>query len=468
MTELPTLFETQWRLNERTSAHLPPPEEVWEVRCWGWVSTRLDRKTLEDYLAADERSLSSGHAAVDAALQLAALRGKPPPVEVLFYAAKQLGAARRKSKSTLAALCEARDDLITRWPPPVPTVPVEASCVLIAHALANMSGAEPGSEYWYCPAPGALPVPFEHPSVRETLVAVAQAADAWAPSTTQQLSKHVLSARSRLEGYRLSTPFKYGRGSGRCPHTWMKILNLWAEVREWLCLECLGRFLCCCEVRLYHGMPNYSNKALPALEELCPHCRGEPDLMPPSPNQLMYHSTMFDVVHLREVRRLEQVAVRERMEEQDEDRLTAMQVLRGERGDYWARELIRLAHDFEIHERWVSETAMVQAIREAFPDELVVREASPEWLGAQRLDAFLPQLGIAFEYHGQQHFEPVEFFGGQEAFERRKRLDQRKRDLCEAQGVQLIVFVEPEHVGPEEIQRRVVNLPANHVIGKIE
>jgi hypothetical protein len=126
----------------------------------------------------------------------------------------------------------------------------------------------------------------------------------------------------------------------------MKIVNLWQSgTREWLCLECAKRFLCRCEVRLYHGMSNYMDKDLPDLEELCPHCRGEPDLMPPSPHQLMYHSTMSDVVHLRETRRLEQAAVRERMEEQDEDRITAMQKLRRERGDHWARDLMRLAHD---------------------------------------------------------------------------------------------------------------------------
>ena len=121
-------------------------------------------------------------------------------------------------------------------------------------------------------------------------------------------------------------------------------------------------------------------------------------------------------------------------------------------------DLTRLAHDFEIHSRWIGETAMVQAIREAFPDEWVVREASPEWLGQQRLDAFLPGRKIAFEYHGRQHFEPVEFFGGNEAFERRKRLDQKKRDLCDANGIRLIVFVEPEHVDAAEIRRRVAGV----------
>jgi hypothetical protein len=103
---------------------------------------------------------------------------------------------------------------------------------------------------------------------------------------------------------------------------------------------------------------------------------------------------------------------------------------------------------------------MVQSVREAFPQNWVVREASPEWLGGQRLDAYLPELSIAFEYHGRQHFEPVGFFGGVEAFERRKELDRQKVDLCKAHGVTLVVFTDGEHPTAEEIRRRAkVPLP---------
>lgn len=47
------------------------------------------------------------------------------------------------------------------------------------------------------------------------------------------------------------------------------------------------------------------------------------------------------------------------------------------------------------------------------------------------LDIYLPKLNVAIEYQGAQHYEPIEFFGGQEAFERTIERDKRKKELCE-------------------------------------
>jgi hypothetical protein len=50
----------------------------------------------------------------------------------------------------------------------------------------------------------------------------------------------------------------------------------------------------------------------------------------------------------------------------------------------------------------------------------------------------MPTLNVAIEYHGLQHFRPVEFFGGAEALERVRERDARKRVLCERNSVRLI------------------------------
>lgn len=36
-----------------------------------------------------------------------------------------------------------------------------------------------------------------------------------------------------------------------------------------------------------------------------------------------------------------------------------------------------------------------------------VREASPEWLGRLRIDIYLPDLKLAFEHQGEQHYRPI-------------------------------------------------------------
>lgn len=88
--------------------------------------------------------------------------------------------------------------------------------------------------------------------------------------------------------------------------------------------------------------------------------------------------------------------------------------------------------------RWIRETEMYLLIKQLFPDEMVLREASPSWLGRQRLDVFIPDRRIALEYQGVQHFEPVEMFGGAEALQRTMERDALKKRLCGENQVELL------------------------------
>lgn len=85
-------------------------------------------------------------------------------------------------------------------------------------------------------------------------------------------------------------------------------------------------------------------------------------------------------------------------------------------------------------------TQLYQLVAHLLSGSAVEREASPEWLGRQRLDIYVPELRLAVEYQGQQHYEPVGVFGGNEALSRTKERDRRKRALCAANGVTVIYF----------------------------
>ncbi|MEX2142942.1 MAG: zinc-ribbon domain-containing protein [Pirellulales bacterium] len=56
------------------------------------------------------------------------------------------------------------------------------------------------------------------------------------------------------------------------------------------------------------------------------------------------------------------------------------------------------------------------------------------------LDGFNSKLDLAFEYHGEHHYRALPLFGGKAAFRRRRTLDRRKRVLCRAAGIRLIVI----------------------------
>ena len=86
----------------------------------------------------------------------------------------------------------------------------------------------------------------------------------------------------------------------------------------------------------------------------------------------------------------------------------------------------------KVGEGWVSETRLFYLLQEKFPELEIVQHASPDWLGRQHLDIFFPKLNLAIEYQGAQHDRPIEFFGGEEAFEVLKKRDRRKKRLCKS------------------------------------
>lgn len=52
-----------------------------------------------------------------------------------------------------------------------------------------------------------------------------------------------------------------------------------------------------------------------------------------------------------------------------------------------------------------------------------------------QLDIYIPSLKLAFEYHGEQHYLPVHYYGSASY---RAELDQEKRLACYKEGITLI------------------------------
>ena len=93
-------------------------------------------------------------------------------------------------------------------------------------------------------------------------------------------------------------------------------------------------------------------------------------------------------------------------------------------------------------EGWIGETELFYQLREAFPNEKLVHHGRPAWLSPQHLDIYFSLRNVAIEYQGAQHQNPVQYFGGQKAFEEQRKRDRRKRRLCENHGCKLIYVYE--------------------------
>mgnify|MGYP006142196183 CR=1 FL=1 len=110
----------------------------------------------------------------------------------------------------------------------------------------------------------------------------------------------------------------------------------------------------------------------------------------------------------------------------------------------------------KVGEGWVSETELFYFLKEHFPNYKIQQHASPKWLGRQHLDIYFSEYNIAVEYQGEQHSRPIDFFGGEAAFQKNKERDRRKMNLCAENGCHLIyAYPEDEHL---DIKQKIKNV----------
>ena len=93
----------------------------------------------------------------------------------------------------------------------------------------------------------------------------------------------------------------------------------------------------------------------------------------------------------------------------------------------------------------------------------MLRHSKPNWLGRQHLDIFIPEIKLAIEYMGEQHFIPISFFGGLESFKRRQYLDKRKKELCMENGIDLIEVSYYEHYDDQRIETLILSKIKTHL-----
>ena len=81
-----------------------------------------------------------------------------------------------------------------------------------------------------------------------------------------------------------------------------------------------------------------------------------------------------------------------------------------------------------------------------------------KWLGRQSLDFYLPKYNIAIECQGEQHFKPINHFGGIKKFNYTIALDKQKQRLCNENGVKLLYYSHNDYGCKDEIITNKTNL----------
>lgn len=90
-----------------------------------------------------------------------------------------------------------------------------------------------------------------------------------------------------------------------------------------------------------------------------------------------------------------------------------------------------------------------------------IRQQKFDWLKHKKplsLDFYLPKYNIAIECQGEQHYEPIEKFGGYEEYEIIKERDKIKLDECNSNNVKLLYYTKYKNVEGNNIYRNKTNL----------
>ena len=105
---------------------------------------------------------------------------------------------------------------------------------------------------------------------------------------------------------------------------------------------------------------------------------------------------------------------------------------------------------------------MLECVGKVFRKNTVIHQYRPYFLrspkGQLSYDVFVCGKNIAFEYQGKQHFEPVDFFGGEKHFQEQVERDKLKKKLSEENGVTLIYVNYDEDVSVELIKEKVAQV----------
>ena len=107
------------------------------------------------------------------------------------------------------------------------------------------------------------------------------------------------------------------------------------------------------------------------------------------------------------------------------------------------------ANDVMNHNSWCPECATstwrteaeVRNIFESIFHPATFASCYPVFLDGLQLDGYCPELSLAFEYQGEQHYDPDNYFhfGDRSSFEAQQERDARKLKLCRSQGVCLVL-----------------------------
>ncbi|MEO5909752.1 MAG: hypothetical protein ABIP95_02635 [Pelobium sp.] len=108
-----------------------------------------------------------------------------------------------------------------------------------------------------------------------------------------------------------------------------------------------------------------------------------------------------------------------------------------------------------VGDAYVNEPLLANFTKKIFPD--AIRQYRANWLDKFILDIYVPSMNFAIEYHGVQHFKPIDRFGGTEKLLRQQNRDEFVRNKCWQRHVLLIEWHFTEKVTEKSVFEKYSN-----------
>lgn len=272
--------------------------------------------------------------------------------------------------------------------------------------------------------------------------------------------------------------------NSECKCKQLRLIDYWggqAGFRQYICLSCKKIYTCECERPIielmeYNSLKNgdsftYSNPWL-YLKNICLDCRGLDDNPPTDPGRFSASNcSIFESKYWYKIYRLiiwstekAELSNNEWSEFKNKWKLKwpknwghdfiSYDINNNEMGQ---EDFYREKYGFPlIGQGWISETQMFKIITNVFNKYKVIQHAIPDWLKPQHFDVFIPEINLAFEYQGIQHYKPIEFFGGDESFRKRIELDKRKMKLSKLNNTKLIYVRHDDELSEQHIKKIII------------
>ena len=102
------------------------------------------------------------------------------------------------------------------------------------------------------------------------------------------------------------------------------------------------------------------------------------------------------------------------------------------------------------------EQVLYELVKEVFEGHQIQRNVREKWLEYLELDIWIPELKLGIEYQGEQHFRPIEHWGGSERLNEQQKRDARKKELCRKRGITLVEFFYYEKLNLKLVKEKLV------------